>query len=198
MPAMPSAASATRPTGTTSRPTASSSRKGRAPAISVAFGRRFEAGSPGRCGCVGTTFQRRTSSSMQSSASTRWTIVAVASAGPVPVSCRSDVKGTPLTRAPRYPAASPTRRIGTSARCWRYAASRSHKVVERAYWLNVAPIRATASRLTKTELVSSMPAPRRHELVCVPAQWARTGSLGGRSRRREPTKESSRTERPSG
>jgi len=61
-------------------------------------GRRFELSLPG---CVGTTFQSSTSSSTPSSASTRCTIVAVASAGPEPVSWRSDVKGMPLTRAPR-------------------------------------------------------------------------------------------------
>ena len=49
----------------------------------------------------GTTFQSRTSFSTPSSARTRCTIVALASAGPVPVSCRSDVNGMPLTRAPR-------------------------------------------------------------------------------------------------
>lgn len=36
-----------------------------------------------------------------SSASTRWTIVAVASAGPAPVSWRSEVNGMPEIRAPR-------------------------------------------------------------------------------------------------
>ena len=40
------------------------------------------AGAPGRCGCVGTRFQSSTASASPSSASTRWTIVAVASAGP--------------------------------------------------------------------------------------------------------------------
>ena len=49
-------------------------------------------------GWVGTTFQRRTSLSIPSSASTAWTIVAVASAGPVPVSWRSEVSGMPETR----------------------------------------------------------------------------------------------------
>jgi hypothetical protein len=64
----------------------------------VRVGRRFDASVPG---CVGTTFQSSTSSSTPRAASTRWTIVAVASAGPAPVSCRSDVKGIPLMRAPR-------------------------------------------------------------------------------------------------
>ena len=73
----------------------------REPSISSPVGRRFVSGSPGRCGCVGTRFQSRTEPSRPSSASTRWTIVALASAGPCPESCRSDVKGTPLTRAPR-------------------------------------------------------------------------------------------------
>src|SRR5947207_1196936 len=45
--------------------------------------------------------EESTSSSTPSSASTRWTIVAAASAGPEPVSWRSEVKGIPLTRAPR-------------------------------------------------------------------------------------------------
>ena len=52
-------------------------------------------------GWVGTTFQRSTRSARPSSASTRCTIVAVASAGPVPVSWRSDVNGMPEMRAPR-------------------------------------------------------------------------------------------------
>ena len=61
-------------------------------------GRRFAVAVPG---CVGTTFQRSTASASSSSASTRWTIVAVASPGGAPVSCRSDVNGMPETRAPR-------------------------------------------------------------------------------------------------
>ena len=44
---------------------------------------------------------RSTSSSRPSSASVRCTIVALASAGPVPVSCRSEVNGMPETLAPR-------------------------------------------------------------------------------------------------
>ena len=52
-------------------------------------------------GCVGTTFHSSTSSSSSSSARTRWTIVAVASPGPSPVSWRSEVNGMPETRAPR-------------------------------------------------------------------------------------------------
>ena len=52
-------------------------------------------------GWVGTMFHSSTSDSSPSSARTRWTIVAVASAGPVPVSWRSDVNGMPETRAPR-------------------------------------------------------------------------------------------------
>jgi hypothetical protein len=44
---------------------------------------------------------------------------AVASPGGCPVSCRSDVKGMPETRAPRYPAASPTSSSGASARASR-------------------------------------------------------------------------------
>ena len=59
-------------------------------------GRRFEVSVPG---WVGTTFQQSASSS--SSASVRRTIVALASAGPAPVSWRSDVKGIPDMRAPR-------------------------------------------------------------------------------------------------
>ena len=61
-------------------------------------GGRFELSVPG---CVGTTFQRRTSLSIPSSASTAWTMVAVASAGPVPVSWRSEVRGMPEMRVPR-------------------------------------------------------------------------------------------------
>ena len=61
-------------------------------------GARFDVAVPGG---VGTTFQSSTRSPTPSSPSTRWTIVAVASAGPAPVSCRSDVNGMPETRAPR-------------------------------------------------------------------------------------------------
>ena len=50
-------------------------------ATSAGVGRRFDVSVPG---WVGTTFQSRTSSATPSSASTRWTIVAVASAGPRP------------------------------------------------------------------------------------------------------------------
>ena len=59
----PSASSARRPTAITRRSRASSSRNGREASISARDGRRFEAGSPGRCGCVGTTFQHSVSSS---------------------------------------------------------------------------------------------------------------------------------------
>ena len=69
---------------------------GREPATSALVGRRFEVAVPG---CVGTTFQQTASS--PSSASVRRTIVALASAGPVPLSCRSEVNGMPETRAPR-------------------------------------------------------------------------------------------------
>ena len=61
-------------------------------------GRRLDRSVPG---WVGTTFQSSTWSARPSSASTRCTIVAVASAGPRPVSCRSEVNGIPETRAPR-------------------------------------------------------------------------------------------------
>lgn len=72
-------------------------------ATSAHVGARFDVGVPG---CVGTTFQSRTSSATPSSSSTRCTIVAVASAGPAPVSWRSDVNGMPETRVPRYPGAA--------------------------------------------------------------------------------------------
>ncbi len=65
---------------------------------SARVGRRFDVSVPG---CVGTAFQQSVSVSRPSSARTARTIVAVASAGPAPVSWRSDVNGTPLTRAPR-------------------------------------------------------------------------------------------------
>ena len=67
-------------------------------AISARVGARFDVSLPG---CVGTTFQSSTSSARPSSASARCTIVAVASAGPLPVSWRSEVNGMPETRAPR-------------------------------------------------------------------------------------------------
>ena len=64
--------------------------------------RRSASGSTAPCpGWVGTTFQSTTSSSRPSSARTRWTTVALTSAGPRPVSWRSEVNGIPLTRAPR-------------------------------------------------------------------------------------------------
>ena len=64
----------------TRRPSASSVDEARARRRSP---RASGAGCTSRCpGCVGTTFQSSTSSSRPSSASTRWTIVAVASAGP--------------------------------------------------------------------------------------------------------------------
>src|SRR5581483_3013778 len=93
-----SARAATRPTATTIRPRASSSVNGRPPATSPRVGGLFELAVPG---CVGTTFQRRTSAVRPSSARTRCTMVAVASAGPVPEIWRSLVKGRPETRAPR-------------------------------------------------------------------------------------------------
>ena len=84
--------------GITRRPRASSPRNGAASSISRRVGGRFDRSVPG---CVGTRFQSRTSSASPSSASARWTIVAVASAGPAPVSWRSDVSGIPETRVPR-------------------------------------------------------------------------------------------------
>ena len=56
--APPSASWATRPTGTTRRPRASSHTNGSPDSISLRLGRRFDASSPG---WVGTTFQSRTS-----------------------------------------------------------------------------------------------------------------------------------------
>ena len=79
--APPSAACATRPTATTRRPRASSSAKRRPAATSARVGGRFDVAVPG---WVGTTFQSSTWSARPSSASTRCTIVAVASAGPRP------------------------------------------------------------------------------------------------------------------
>jgi hypothetical protein len=87
-----------RPTPIATRPRLSSSRNGEAASTSLRVGRRFELSLPG---CVGTTFQSNTSSLTSSCASTRCTIVAVASAGPEPISWRSDVNGIPLMRAPR-------------------------------------------------------------------------------------------------
>src|SRR5204862_795016 len=85
-------ASASRPTAITLRPRASSRAKESPAATSADFGARLDVSVPG---CVGTTFQSRTCSSSPSSARTRWTIVALASAGPWPVSWRSEVNGTP-------------------------------------------------------------------------------------------------------
>ena len=96
----PSARSARRPTASTRRPSATRSTNGSPAAISAAVGRRFEDATPGRCGCVGTRFQSSTSSAIPSSASVRCTIVALSSAGPVPVSCRSEVNAIPETLAP--------------------------------------------------------------------------------------------------
>ena len=96
----PSARSARRPTASTRRPSATRSTNGSPAAISAAVGRRFDDETPGRCGCVGTRFQSSTSSAIPSSASVRCTIVALSSAGPVPVSCRSEVNAIPETLAP--------------------------------------------------------------------------------------------------
>lgn len=92
----PVAAAASRPTARIRRPAAISARKGLAAETSARVGRRFDDGVPG---CVGTTFQQTASS--PSSPRARWTIVALASPGPRPVSWRSEVKGIPETRAPR-------------------------------------------------------------------------------------------------
>src|SRR6266487_2846647 len=97
-PGAPNTDSASRPTAIARRPATSSSRNGRHASISARVGRRFDVSVPG---WVGTTFQSKTCSSSPSSARTRCTIVAVASAGPLPVSWRSEVKGRPETLAPR-------------------------------------------------------------------------------------------------
>ena len=59
-------------------------------------------------------FQSSTCRSTPSSARVRWTMVALGSAGPDPVSLRGEVKGTPDRRAPFFPGASPTRAIGAA------------------------------------------------------------------------------------
>jgi hypothetical protein len=144
----PSASFASRPTEITCRPIASRRANGRPAAISPRVGLRFPDSCPG---CVGTTFQSRTCLSSSSSASARWTIVAVASAGPLPVSCRSEVSGIPETPVPRYPGASPTTRRCVSARSSRYPRRRSHSRNARcpsAYWLKVDPMRVDASSAT--------------------------------------------------
>src|SRR5262249_5601786 len=109
----PRASCATRPTATIRRQPESSGANETPAAISARFGRRLERASPG---CVGTAFQSSTSSSQPRSASTPWTTVAVASAGPSPVSWRSEVSGMPDTRVPRYPGASPTTSTAALAR----------------------------------------------------------------------------------
>ena len=63
-----------------------SQRNGNPPSISARVGRRLVDAVPG---CVGTTFQSRTSCSIPSSARTPWTMVAVDSAGPVPSGART-------------------------------------------------------------------------------------------------------------
>src|SRR5262249_54458476 len=109
----PRAACATRPTATTVRPAASCRATEMPAATSARVGRRAGPAAPG---WVGTAFQSTTSSSQPRSASTRWTTVAVASAGPSPVSWRSEVSGMPDTRVPRYPGASPTTSTAALAR----------------------------------------------------------------------------------
>ena len=141
-----SAAAASRPTAIATRPRVTSSRNGAAASTSARVGRAIRASRVP--GCVGTTFQSSTSSSTPSPASTRWTIVALASAGPEPVSWRSDVNANPAdARAavagrladeddPRVgarrrdsreaaPAGAPSRRTGCTSRRSRAAASRS-------------------------------------------------------------------------
>src|SRR5438270_7842072 len=56
----------------------------------------------------------------------------------------------PLTRAPRYPAASPTSSRGASKRASRYAASRARRRPDALYWLNVPPMRVAASASTSS------------------------------------------------
>ena len=75
-------------------------------------GVRFESGSPGRCGCAGTTFQSTVSASIPSVASAPWTIVPDCSAqpsgrrlvaakgAPQPSSVRSAVNAMPEKRPP--------------------------------------------------------------------------------------------------
>ena len=73
----------------------------------------------------------------------------VASARPRPVSWRSEVKGMPETRAPRYPAASPTSSTGARRREFEVRdAGALGGPASRAYWLKVSPMRAAASSST--------------------------------------------------
>ena len=109
-PSSPSARSALRPTATSARGRrrSISSPSTSAPArSSPTAGVRFESGSPGRCGCAGTTFQSTVSASIPSVASAPWTIVPDCSAqpsgrtlvaaygGPQPCSVRSAVNAMP-------------------------------------------------------------------------------------------------------
>lgn len=87
----------------------------------------------------------------------------------------------PETRAPRYPAASPTRRIGAAPRSRRYRTRRSLRSPERgpsAYWLNVQPTRADASAWTNSWAPTAVSAPS--EIVRVVLDGVRP--LGGRAR----------------
>ena len=83
-PGPPSARSADRPTGTTRRPRRSRARNGSPAAISARVGAPVRAGSPGRADASGRGSRAARLPRARARASMRWTIVAVASAGPVP------------------------------------------------------------------------------------------------------------------
>ena len=115
--APPSASCAIRPTGTTRRPRASSRANGSPAAISARVGRRFErlVAGMGRHDVPEQHVVRE----RRARRARAWTTVAVASAGPLPVSCRSEVSGIPDTRVPRYPGASATSRTAAPGRARR-------------------------------------------------------------------------------
>ena len=95
----PSRACASLPTAITRRPSESSARNGALASISARVGAPVRARGARDASARRSRGGRRSRS--RAPRATAWTIVAVASAGPVPVSCRSEVRGMPETRVPR-------------------------------------------------------------------------------------------------
>ena len=134
-------------------------------ATSAVVGRRLESGSPGRCGWVGTVFQRITRRSAPSSASTLWTIVPDGSlqrraahvgrygrapAAEVALRRERDPRPAHALVAARLAQADdvragPLRQVGAQVRePDRSAAPGTSSGPASAYWLNVAPMRRRA------------------------------------------------------
>ena len=134
------------------RPSESSARNGALASISARVGGRFELSVPG---CVGTTFQRRTSLSIPSSAEHRVDDgrgrLGRTGAGELALRGQGDARDARPAIAGRL--GDEQERALLVSRADRRQGGRAG-AAEPAYWLNVSPILAAASRSTKLVFIA--------------------------------------------